>query len=112
MPDLMSWRTTSSGTKDENDFSDVRSSEAADSSFAISWIFDGGRAGVSKLRLSIACNCRDTFSTGRDSRREAKKMKNNSTMVRPMMTTIINRLVFFNVPTKSSIGVNVITCQG
>ncbi len=34
MPDLMSWRTTSSGTKEENDFSDVRSSEAADSSFA------------------------------------------------------------------------------
>ncbi len=39
-------------------------------------------------------------------------MKNNSTMVRPMITTIINRLVFFNVPTKSSIGVIVITCQG
>ena len=39
-------------------------------------------------------------------------MKNNSTMVRPMMITIINRLVAFNVPTKSSIGVNVITCQG
>jgi hypothetical protein len=37
MPDLMSWRTTSSGTKEENDFSDVRNSEAADSSFAISW---------------------------------------------------------------------------
>ncbi len=30
----------------------------------------------------MSCNCRDTFSTGRDSRREAKKMKNNSTMVR------------------------------
>ena len=39
-------------------------------------------------------------------------MKNNSTMVRIMMTIIINRLVAFNVPTKSSIGVNVITCQG
>ena len=70
--DLISWRTTSSGTNEENDFSDVRSSEAADSSFAISWIFDGGRPGVSKLRLSMACNCRDTFSTGRDSRLEAK----------------------------------------
>ena len=39
-------------------------------------------------------------------------MKNNSTMVRTMITTIINRLVLFSVPTKSSIGVNVITCQG
>ncbi len=67
----MSWRTTSSGTKEENDFSDVRNREAADSSLAISWILDGGRAGVSKSRLSMACNCRDTFSTGRDSRREA-----------------------------------------
>jgi len=28
------------------------------------------------------------------------------------MITIINRLVAFNVPTKSSIGVNVTTCQG
>src|SRR5205823_5523813 len=28
MPDLISWRTTSSGTKEENDFSDVRSSES------------------------------------------------------------------------------------
>jgi len=45
---------------------------STDSSLAISWIFERGRAGVSKFRLSIACNCRDTFSTGRDSRREAK----------------------------------------
>jgi len=36
MPDLISWRTTSSGTNEENDLSDVRNSEAADSSFAIS----------------------------------------------------------------------------
>ena len=68
----MSWRTTSSGTNEENDFSEVRNSAAADSSLAISWIFDGRRAGVSKLRLSIACNWLDTFSTGRDSRLEAK----------------------------------------
>src|SRR6202165_4416029 len=39
-------------------------------------------------------------------------MKNSSIMVRMMMTTIINRLVAFSVPTKSSIGVTVITCQG
>ena len=39
-------------------------------------------------------------------------MKNSSIMVRTMITAIINRLVLFNVPTKSSIGVNVITCQG
>ncbi len=39
-------------------------------------------------------------------------MKNSSIMVRMMITTMINRLVAFNVPTKSSIGVTVITCQG
>src|SRR5882762_9054426 len=72
MPDLISCRTTSSGTKEENDLSEVRNREAADSSLAISWILDGGRAGVSKFRLSIACNWRDTFSTGRDSRPDAK----------------------------------------
>ena len=39
-------------------------------------------------------------------------MKNSSIMVRMTMTTMINRLVAFSVPTKSSIGVSVITCQG
>src|SRR5258708_8174393 len=47
MPDLMSWRTTSSRTKEENDFSEVRSNEAADSRLAISWIFHGWRTRVS-----------------------------------------------------------------
>ena len=69
MPDLMSCRTISSGTNEENDFSELRSSEAADSSLAISRILDGRDAGTSNCRLSIACNCCDTFSTGRDSRR-------------------------------------------
>src|SRR3984893_5772631 len=108
----MSWRTTSRGTKEEKDCSEVLSSQAADSSLAISLILDGLVCGGSKCRLSMACNCRDTFSTGRDSHLDAKYMKNSSITVRMMMTTIINRLVFFNVPTKSSIGVNVITCQG
>ena len=39
-------------------------------------------------------------------------MKNSSIMVRMTMITMINRLVAFSVPTKSSIGVSVITCQG
>jgi hypothetical protein len=60
IPDLMSCRTTSSGTKEENDFSDVRSSEAADSSLAISRILDGRDAGTSNCRLSMASNCCDT----------------------------------------------------
>ena len=72
MPDLISWRTTSSGTKEENDFSEVRNREAADSSLAISRILDGRAAGTSNCSLSMACNCRDTFSTGRDRRLDAK----------------------------------------
>src|ERR1700737_1133805 len=72
MPDLISCRTTSRGTKEEKDCSDVRKSEAADSSLAISRMLDGRDAGTSKCKLSISCNCRDTFSTGRDSRLDAK----------------------------------------
>src|SRR5882762_3339027 len=52
MPDLISCRTTSRGTKEENDFSDVRSSEAADSSLAISRILDGREVGTLNCRLS------------------------------------------------------------
>jgi len=72
MPDLTSCLTISSGTNDENDCSEPRSSDAAVSSLAISRMLDGRAAGTSKRRLSIACNCSATCSTGRDSRLDAK----------------------------------------
>jgi len=66
IPNLRSWPDHISGQRGER-FSDVRNSEGRRASFAISWISTGGRGGVSN-GLSIACNCRDTLSRGRDSR--------------------------------------------
>jgi hypothetical protein len=72
----------------ENDLSDVRSSEAADSRFGSSMV-DARRI---EIQASIACNCRDAFSTGRDSRRsevDEEQLDHGETM----MTIIISRLV-------------------
>ncbi len=67
VPVRTSSRTTSSGTKDENDCSELRSKAAADCSCAISLIFETLPEPLSNESASTDFSSREIFSIGRDS---------------------------------------------
>src|SRR5215831_20611550 len=70
IPVLINFRTTSSGTKDENERSEVSNNDNAVCSSLISLIFDEGGAACENVRSSTDRSSRDTLSIGRDRRRE------------------------------------------
>src|SRR5580693_6483033 len=68
--------------------------------------------GLAKDRLSTAFNSFDTVSIGRASRADTKYISNNSSAVSTTMITTIRRLVASSAPTKSPVGVRLITSHG
>src|SRR5262249_24448367 len=72
IPDLIRPLTTSTGANEENDWSELRSGEAADWSCAISRILEGRFAGCSKDKLSTDLSSCEMFSIGFDRRRDRR----------------------------------------
>src|SRR6266536_4401959 len=71
-PDLISSLTTSRGTKEENDCSELRNKDAVDWSCAISLILEGRISGLSNDKSSTDFNSREMLAIGRDRRADRK----------------------------------------